>query len=556
MIGNDEGRKNNVVVQWVSYDYLVRNKRDLKTVTIEPDEYCVVIHGGRIDSVVTQAKINAVPGFFSRLRERLAGTNDLQLVIVDSRKHTLTLPFEAYSSDKDIIRGTVNLMVQIRGADCINAIRLLKEHSPIGSLNCQRGYSEYCLEDIAELLRNNMQYIIDTDSISLITSEEIYQKRPEICADLKASLNAKSPYWSNYGLTVNYSAISIDENSYEKTRRDLRETKINSLQRDVDYSEAQGASEHAIRMHELINREKAAIELDDYLSALNVDVTKKAREAEAEHTANLSQIDNEADVQRRVMERRHQLEMQALYNDIEKRRVHDSSDLSDAEKDVQLKQIELRKDQIQVSLNDILRQESRKDVDDSLYPEREKFKLESEKKQKSQDLELDLQMKKLELEFKEKEAALQRQLDLEREKHRMEMEKANSDNDFLLRSMQETHSAEGHRIDAERDVKLRETEASETIAKYQTDADKARLQALYDESQKRLDDAKAQAVDEHNRAMDLMDKMIQNTSVSRGGGYAAPSVSLECPKCGAKLGKDSKFCPGCGYRLGVTDPSE
>ncbi len=537
MIHGEDGRKNGVLVQWMSYGYLRSNKKDLGTITINPDEYCIVIKEGKIDRVVTQTQIGAVPGFFSRL---FGGNSDMQLVIVDTGKHTISVPFEAYSSDKDLIRGVIGMMIQIRGADCVNALRLLKENSPAGSASSKDGYREYRLEDVAELLKNNIRYIADTESISMLSSEEVQKKREDICNSLKTALNLKSPYWNNYGLTVNYTTVSIDGNAYEDIQRESRKKKLESLERDVEYEESQGISEHSVRLHELLNSEKAAMKMDDYLSALNADIIIRAKQTEAEHRSRLTDIDNEAELKLRSLEKKHQLEMQEAYHEQEMIHVRDSSDLSAAEKEVKLKQIEVSKSKVQSELAEIRRSESSKDAAAELEAERKKYEFEIEKQKKNYETEIDRLKKQLELDHADKEVQMKLRSIEEEEKHRREMEKVLSDNEFLLKSMQETNVVEIHKADIQRD-----------IAAFENDADKARLQAQRDEILNRIEDARKQAADEHVRAMDLLDKMIQNTSASRGT-YVPPSVKLQCPKCGCEINGNSKFCPGCGYKLGVT----
>ena len=524
MIGNEDGSKSNVLVQWVSRDYLIQNKKELKDIPVGPDEYFVLLKKGKIEEFATQSQVNAVPGLLRRFMDFIGTKSDVQLVIIDTRKHTISVPFEAYSRDRDLIRGGVELFANISKDNATLALRLLKENGEFSSSYNEMGFRQFCLEDLTELIRKNVQYIVDTEAISGYDASEIQSKRSDICTDIISALNSKTPYWANYGLNVSYSSVVIDENEYERLERLDMENRLKSRQSELDYAEAQGVSEHTIRMKDLVNRESAALEMNAYLSKVGLEASKEAKAAELAHEKKLRDMGYEEDEATRAIEAHNRLEMLAIYHQRELRRIEDEDDLTSAEKAVKMKEVEARLASVEEEI-------SRKKFDFEMYMQDEREKRRRDSKRTDDDIEL---------------SRKERETDIEIKKKRAEAE-------ILMTMSERDDIRQDKALDYGHEEKLSEIDSKTKIASYQSDA--ARFAAEGEAK------AKAEALENFKEAISLAHQQnLDNAAMTErmiyaASGKAAPEkpVNIVCPKCGMSLDPRSKFCGGCGAKLGGGD---
>ncbi len=532
MIDNENGRKNNVIVQWVSRDYLISHKKDLKSIPVVPDEYCVLIKEGKIEDVSTETQVGAIPGLLRRFFDYFGKTKDVQLAIIDVRKHSVKVPFEVFTADRGRVCGSVEIQFNIKGEECTRALRLLKENNPVGSINSSAGYREFCLEDVTELLRNNLQYVIDTESVSMFKLEEISQNRTKICTDLVAALKTKSPYWANYGMEVYYSSVQIDENEYEELERRRFRQKLEAVERELEYESRQGESDQKIRLSELKNRERYSIELDDHLTSVNLDAAKRDRVREIAHRARMTDEENEEEYRQRQLKTKHSLEMAEIYHQQDIRRILDSNDLSDADKAIELEKRQLDLRRIQAEIGDIESERKRNEVrfQESMRQERMKF-----------DVDLDSYGK---------DANSKRRIEEEKEKAKILMDMRNID------------------VQHDENMKEMETDAAVKIAQSENEAAKVRAEAIADQMRERLDDYRSQDEAKHRQNMDFASVMVGAVQAANSGnrvqiasaspygipfmGAMGPSVAaavFNCPSCGAQFENKAKFCPQCGKKL-------
>lgn len=510
MIGNDDGRKNNVIIQWVSREYMMNNKKDLRDIPVGPDEYYVLIKEGEVVEIETQKQVNAVPNIFRRFADWLGKTKDVQLVIMDVRKHELEIPFEAFTSDRGQIRGKANLEFRINPDDCVRALRLLKEDNPFGDINSTKGFREFCIEDVSALLGNNLQYVIDTDSISRYKMEEIHSKRNEISQDLVTSLNKNTPYWANYGLSVAYSSIKIDENAYEELERRRTNGRMETLRRELEYAEMSGDLEHKTRINALVNRENSAREIDNYLSVANTNAAKEDYERNRKHAVEISNIQNKHEIDSTLLQNINDLEMRKKEHQVRLKQIDDSMEINDAKKRIELKRIE----------NEI-----------------RKLDLDLDKAEREYEMELERQRKMEEERLRQEKIAF----DVAMREKELEMK-----NNFIKETMKMDHDHIENMTVLGNDVKLAEIKADveKTNAMCSSDLVKAQTQA--DMAIKANDQLRDDIDKQHARSMDSLDKYTGLVGAVQG---KTPQATLVCPRCNQALNGKSKYCVGCGAKL-------
>ena len=521
MIGNNDGSRSNVLVQWVSRDYMIRN--NIKDVTVGPDEYYLLLKNGKIEELDTEGQVRAKPGILRRFADYVWKKEDVQLVIIDARKHNISIPFEAYSSDRDLIRGRVDLFVSITKDNPEMALRLLKENGDFGESYTEEGFRQFCLEDLAELLRKDTQFIIDTEAISGYDSGTIHSKRSQICIDIISALNSKTPYWANYGLKVGYSSVVIDENEYERLEREERENKLKARQRDLEYAESSGSSEHLVRMRDIVNREKAALDMNEYLSGANLQASKEAHKAEVEHRAKMRDMGYEEEEAFKAMEARNRLQMTAIYHEQELARIKDDREMSDAEKAVKIADIESR-------LKDIRRQDDMKDFNQEMEKEKARLGLKFQGDDHEQDI---------------KDREVERQLKVKIAEAEILMKLSKSEDERLMKQQE----LEGLRAQLEHEEKMANISANVEISKHQNDGAlkvaegeaKAAREALG-----AFKDANALAHQQNLDNAAMTERMIR---ASHGGSRSAENQFIRCPRCDAQLEPNSKFCRRCGSKI-------
>lgn len=509
MIRNDDGKRANVLVQWVSNKYLRDNRNELSSITVGPDEYLIILKGGEIEEIVTQSQVGTVPGFWRRLLERITGSPDTQLVIVDTRKHEVSIPFEAYSSDRVLIRGAATLFANVSKTDTELATRLLKEVGEFGSTYNGMGFREFCLEDLADLLRRNIEYIVDTEAISGYDSSEIQSRRREICIDIVSALNAKTPYWANYGLSVTYSSVSIDDNEFERLERVDRQNRLRQRQRDLAYADALGDSEQKIRIEDIGNRQAAAMDLNEYLSTVNLMAAKKARSDEIAQEDGLRRIDHEDERQTRKLESENRLRTMALYHQQEIARITGDGEISEAEKRVKIAEIELRLSEIGV-------QSKKQQFDFDSYMEDTKLRRQREQMRFETDLEI---------------------------------EKKSREADVLMKLSQREDDLRDKRQDHSHEETMASINADVTKAAYANDG--ARLTAEGDAKAARAELSGFREANgiSHRQNMDsaaMTERMIYAAS---GKAPSEAERRVYCPRCGMALDPKAKFCTNCGSKL-------
>ena len=513
MIGNENGSRSNVLVQWISRDYMIKNKKDVKDIPIGPDEYMVLIREGKIESVDTETQVDPRPGLLRRFVDYVGTRKDVQLLIIDTRKHELAIPFEAYSKDRVLIQGAANLFANVSRDSPELALRLMKEVGQFGSAYNQEGFREFTIEDLTELLKRNVQYIVDTEAIVNMDAAAIRDNRAGICTDIVSALNAKTPYWANYGLAVTYSSVVIDRNEFERLEIKERENALKRRKQELEYAEASGDSEQRIRLQELVNRENAALELNKYLSSVDLQAAKDAHDADVKHEATMRGLQHQEDEKVRQMEIVNRLEMMAIYHQQEIDRINSDKEMDEHEKRVKIAEIDSR-------VYFINQQVEKAKIDLRNYEEEEKIRLETKRKQSEYDVER------------------QRQED----EHRRKLEQAEalaklSKPQDELRAKEQDHKHEENLAAIDADVKKTEIVNSGDVLRAKTEAEAAK--ARYEAYKEALGDA-------HGREMDHAHMTKETVAASHGNQAEA---SIFCPSCGASNRPNAKFCCICGVKI-------
>lgn len=547
MIGNTTGGKNDVIVQWLPRKYLIDGSNEARDIPVGPDEYAIIIKEGKVAEVATETQISAKPGYWRRFWDWAKETKDVQVIIVDTRKHEISIPFEAFTSDRVPIRGKVDLFANISKDNTVNAIRLLKEEgiasdiSPGEKYGTRRNekYDDDILREIttaglAAFLKRNTQYIVDTEGISNYKAEEIQKDRTGICTDIISALNSKTPYWVNYGLSVRYSGITIDDNEYERLERRDRERTLEERLRDIEFAARSSESEDRIRTADLANREKASLELNEYLSARNLEALETDRPLELAHEAALTRMDREEQEATRGFEKESRLELLSIYHQREKNRIRDEDDISDEEKKVKIAEIDQRLGQIQNQIKD---EEYQLQIDlerrrDELENERREFDLEMEQKRKRFDAELEMERKQKDADILNQISKREDDLNEKREDYRHQETVAAGQNDVRKTEIQSGAQVEMAKAQASIDIQNAKAEAAGAVGELRG----------YKEAN---DTAHRQSMDNLN----MTERIVRASAGSAPAPAPAKEDVVYCPNCNTAVRPGARFCTNCGAKL-------
>ncbi len=513
MIGNENGSRNDVIIQWISREYLIKNKKEMKDIPVGPDEYFILIKEGKVAECTTESQVDAVPGLLRRFADYLGAKKDVQLVLVDARKHPLSIPFEAYTRDRALIRGKADLFACISKENPQVALRLLKE-SAVHASDID-GFREFTLQDLSDLLSKNTEYIIDTESISLYDAKEIAEKRKAICTDMVSALNSKTPYWINYGLEVNYSTVTIDENEYERLERVACENKLKARQRELEYMDASGDSEHAIRMDDLRNRQEAAVKLNKCLSEINAEASKRAHESAIEHKERMSAISDKGAEAEAALEFNNRLEVMKKYHEQEIRRIESDGLIDEGEKQIKMADIQLR-------IKDINLQMERNEG--IVKHELERLSYELDRDRANDDLDRELQKLKCQAEL----MRLMTEPEDKRKDRALDIEEKKIDADVEKTKIQTNADVEKTRIENSADVVASRKEA--------------------ESANRALDTYKEATKEGHEKAMQFVE-VVKDTAGAVSGAGSSSKLTAICPSCNKPVYPPFKFCGNCGITL-------
>lgn len=511
-----------VILQWMTEDFIKKKKIDDFVTGI--DEYTIEITNGKIGDITTESKVRmSKQGTFNRI---FNGKDKKELILIDAGKHTMSIPYEAYTNDKDLIRGTIDLFMSIDKDNIVSSIRLLKERNPYGKINDEDGFKEIWLQDVMELMRSNIEYIISAEAFINYNAEEIQQSKESICTDIISTLNSKSPYWASYGMIVTYSSVTIDNNRFEDLVRKNREIALNAMERDASFSEESSQSEDKIRRAELMAQEKASMELNIHLIDLNAKAAFRRKEAESIKNQELDAISYNSEIEFARMESQFNAVKLKIYHDKELKRLEADTNIDDAEREVRIKEVRMRIAQID-------RDERLKDTQANILLEKTKYQYEAEKRDSDLDYEIKRKETYYELEKRMKDDELQREIS--KKKAETELMKQMSEHDDKMVEVRETNRH--GEIIAKTDA---EVKVSENALRYNADVAKAEGKA--DAAQAQYEGYK-EAVSNTNKSN--MEQLRMMSEVLSG---RSPMIDTDliCPGCKAKIPAMAKFCPYCG----------
>ena len=523
MLFENDGSNGTVILQWINRDYLIHDKKEyrkkiykqeiegtswfdrskrkeikrevysdyedelkeLERIIVGPDEFAVVIKDGVIESTYTQKQVDELPGFWKRMAERLAGgKEDIQIILADTRKHQMDIPFSAFTSDRVQVKGTVQLFASINKDDVALTLRILKEI--VGSrVNEKIGFRQLTVDDVKELISENLNYIIDTESIGDHTASQIEKDRKGICLDLKSALNTKTPYWANYGLSVYYSSIEFNENRWEELERQDAENKLNRRQMDIEFLMKESEAGDRIRIDELMEHEKAMMTINGKLAEYGSEIVLSSKKKELE----VAKIDDEAEIEMTRLEAQSRYEKTLAYHMKELRRLQDY-DIDDTEKELKITEIKARIQKIE------------------LENEEARYELELRKLKDSRDLE-----------ESSKDSDVERQIRLMEAKAAAVRAMAAGDEE--IRKMEIARGIDEQRQQAE----IEKVKAESKLEGYMT-----------------ADDRK------HQQHMDEL-AMTRDMLGAANKGNPQNVGQIKCPKCNKYNPSTGTFCTGCGTRL-------
>ena len=523
MLFENDGSNRDVILQWIDRDYLVHSKKDyrkkvykeeiqgisffdrktrkdikkevysdfdqekkeLERIIVGPDEYAVVIKDGRIEATYTQKQVDELPGFWGRIAERFAGgAEDIQVMLADTRKHPISIPFSAFTKDRIQVKGAVELFASINVDDVALALRIIREVQG-ARVNDKIGFRQLTVDDVKEVIRSNLNYVIDTESISEKTAAELEKDRRGICLDLISALNSKTPYWANYGLAVNYSTIEFSENRYEELERLDAENKLKIRELDIGYVLSEAQSGGRVRAEDLMERERAMLSISGQLADYGAEVALSTKRKDA----TIAKEDDESEIRMRVLENKNRYETTLAYHERELRRIRDY-DIDDTEKELRISEIKSRIQEIQL------------DIQQSQY----EFELKKRKDEVS-------------LEESSKDAEVRRQIELMQAK------------------------AAAVRAMAAGDEEIRKMEIARGIdeQRQQAEIEKAAAQA-------KLEGYKEADATKHQQHMDEL-HVTKDMLGAANKGLPQNDAQIRCPKCNKFNKPSNRYCSECGSEL-------
>lgn len=491
--------RNDVVIQWMSRDYLKNNRKEIENLSIMPGEQALILRKGTLVDVLTETQIKLNLGLWKRFADCLFGSDDLQLLIIDVKSHEINMPFEAFSKDHVAIRGTSTIRVNVSDNDLINVLRLLKEDLKNDQAFTTKelgDYREVTLSDLVSLVGKNLSYTIDTEFISKHNADELNDKRVDISSNLVGALNSKTPYWVNYGLWVSYSSLEISENLYEESINEKRAYEMEQKTLDNQFFKASCNSEHRVRLDEIEAREKANYSLNEFLANAEMESSKSEISIKNAHLLRMSLTGYNYQEDVASADNSHRVDLKKAYNSAEVSKV-----IEDTKRNLSLSSTDLN----------IKIKQMHRDTEFSNLKEEKEF---------------ELQMKNLESEMKLREikelASIARDDEIirykEMESHREKM----------------THEANLTKINGDISIKTSQSEKDAISSQAEL---KAYKEASENQHRNNV---------ENNRVLvDGLAAANQSPRTIINNGPQNPT----CANCGTTLDVNGKFCGNCGVKI-------
>ena len=286
------------------------------TITLKPNEACVVVERGRVVGIATQTnmEVNPEAGLLSRMFGK--GTPDRAFLFVFLGPHDVLIPIEGRTSDGKDITGCVGLKLEF---NIQNLGRLLSLPA--------KGEMEIGISDLGRLLFNEINAVVKTEVLSSSTLDELRSDgglKEDAEAGIRMSLRATfeslslelKNAWLSWNKTEHEKLLTMqDELDLMKQRNEILDEKANEEMEVILRNRArQSEMLHRMHVHDLgveerrkvaeeLARLKAQAELDDQRWQILSSVERSQKEHqhlmdEADRQNALAAAENIAQIQR------------------------------------------------------------------------------------------------------------------------------------------------------------------------------------------------------------------------------------------------------------------
>lgn len=301
--------ENDVLLQWFSNTYLRKNEKLFSKIVVEPGQVIFMIEDGKLGEVISETTKGNLPGFLGKLKEKLVGQKEYQLLTADLGIKHLRLPVTGYLKDRVQIACIVNADVQISRENIYNCINLLKDNLiSDGKFGDDAPEAkEVCIQDLTESFAYDTKVIVDSAVFSRYSSESLRESMQEFQADIASSVNSLMPHWAECGINVSVVSVDVVENGYEVVKREAAESRLNILRKETEYAETEHDLITASNLKKLITRLEGEEKFDSYRidaklqdQKINDELDRSIRMVQNQNTIELMNTDTQLEIHRRM----------------------------------------------------------------------------------------------------------------------------------------------------------------------------------------------------------------------------------------------------------------
>lgn len=283
------GGRQDIIVQWFSREFMEQHRELFTDIILQPGEALFTIKDGKIGDVVTESVAKDVlPSFLGKLKEKVAGKQDIQLMVVDLKARMIQIPVSGFTKDRTEIKGIANMMVKVARENVYRVINMFPRGLRSDSKwddNTQ--IKEVCDEDLSGFFEYDTRVTLDSYVFTKWEASDIREKMDAFAGDITQCINGMMPHWSRMGIDVTVNSVDIQENSYEDVMKFKNAMSQKQMIEDIKYTSMQNnlgnvasLEKERARLQKTVEMEKLAsrIELEDteFKAKLNRDLMETA----------------------------------------------------------------------------------------------------------------------------------------------------------------------------------------------------------------------------------------------------------------------------------------